>query len=816
MAIVRKSYTQTVDIKDAAEQEVEADSSTFCQLEKHQLILDEQIGIRCRFCSFVKLEIKYILPSFNTSSPWERACTRTASDDGDFSIFDGFPFLEKCGDLQGSYVHTTGTVWDKFPGIRKKMYPHQQEGFEFLWRNLAGGIDLDVKNSNCSKDVGGCVISHAPGTGKTFLTIVFLRTFMEIFKECRPVIIAPCNMLLTWEEEFKKWKVDIPFHNLNSGEYSGKEDPQALKLVQNKPQRKNMNRMVKLVSWSRGKSILRLSYQLFEKLAGERPIGDRKDKKEREILCDKESDEIRKILLEKPGLLVLDEGHTPRNARSRIWKALNKIKTERRIILSGTPFQNNFEELYNTLWLVRPKFADRISCKTQGNRGRQSKVLESGGESRGKWASLTSSIGKNADDRLLEEVRAMIGPFVHVHRGSILQKNLPGLRDCVVVLNPPPLQKQLLEEIEGITNSLKLEHEVALVSVHPSLLEKCSWSGKEKSLIDKNHEITSKRFKLDPNEGVKTRFLMELMKLSDVLNERVLVFSQFIDPISLIKDQLQSLFNWTEGNEVLQMDGQQDPKLRQSLINSFNDPTSKVKVLLASTKACREGINLIGDSRIVLLDVVWNPSVERQAISRAYRLGQTKVVYTYHLIASGTMEEDKYCRQVQKDRLSKMVFSTEHRQNENKTNSSTISDDRILDEMVGHEKLKDILADLLGGITKWQGTHFCSYSKCRDISVILKIYLLAHFAGPGLPMKTSETCCTLKGTFFFLPLTWKIDLPVRVRSTCKVGEQNCPSSSRAVLYNQRMVGLIVSSHGCKVGGFAHPPYKWVKKLHSPS
>ncbi|OVA11205.1 Leucine-rich repeat-containing N-terminal [Macleaya cordata] len=96
---------------------------------------------------------------------------------------------------------------------------------------------------------------------------------MEIFKECRPVIIAPCNMLLTWEEEFKKWKVDIPFHNLNSGEYSGKEDPQALKLVQNKPQRKNMNRMVKLVSWSRGKSILRISYQLFEKLAGEGPIG---------------------------------------------------------------------------------------------------------------------------------------------------------------------------------------------------------------------------------------------------------------------------------------------------------------------------------------------------------------------------------------------------------------------------------------------------------------------------------------------------------------------------------------------------------------
>ncbi|KAK1353067.1 hypothetical protein POM88_052905 [Heracleum sosnowskyi] len=78
------------------------------------------------------------------------------------------------------------------------------------------------------------------------------------------------------------------------------------------------------------------------------------------------------------------------------------------------------------------------------------------------------------------------------------------------------------------------------------------------------------------------------------------------------------------------MDGNLEAKQRQSFISSLNDLKSKVQVLLASIKACSEGINLVGASRVVLLDVVWNPSVERQAISRAraYRIGQKKMGIT--------------------------------------------------------------------------------------------------------------------------------------------------------------------------------------------
>ncbi|KAL3502843.1 hypothetical protein ACH5RR_037292 [Cinchona calisaya] len=127
---------------------------------------------------------------------------------------------------------------------------------------------------------------------------------------------------------------------------------------------------------------------------------------------------------------------------------------------------------------------------------------------------------------------------------------------------------------------------------------------------------------------------MELIRLSISLREKVLVFYDCIPPLRFIMKQLEHKISWMAGKEVLYMDGKRDVKNHRSSISSFNNSTSEAKVLLVSTKA--EWINLVGAERVVLLDVVWNPSVEKQAISRAYRLGQQKLVYVYHLITSET------------------------------------------------------------------------------------------------------------------------------------------------------------------------------------
>ncbi|XP_050290380.1 SNF2 domain-containing protein CLASSY 3-like [Quercus robur] len=631
------------DDPDKVEDNEKVDRATLCPFRgDHDLILDEQIGRICRYCNYVAQEIKDItLPSSNfclRKLGWRdsREMNRSHSDELK-SQDSGSAFNSGCD----PEVPAEGTVWDIIPNLKTYMYPHQCEGFEFIWKNIAGGIHLEkFKNQTTFAGASGCIISHAPGTGKTCLTISFLRTYLKLYPTCRPLIIAPCNMFQTWENEFKKWEFDIPFHNLSHPKLSGKDDI-----------RKSM-----MNSWKHEKSILWMSYTLYEELTAR-------------------DYNFRKILLDDPGLVVLDEGHIPRNENSLIFQVLSNIKTEKRIILSGTPFQNNFEELYNSLCLARPKFS----------------------REKGKWDALTSSFtnitNENVKKEKLKRVRDMIDPFVHVHKGSILQEKLPGLRDSLVILHPTQLQKSLLQDLKndyGTTkNHLKYDHYKSLISVHPSLLLKC---GKEEFPSNKQKKL--ERLRLNAEVGVKTKFLIEFIRLSMALKEKVLVFSQHLEPLSLIMDQLQSHFGWTEGNEVLYMDGKMEIMQRQSSINVFNDPISEAKVLFASTRACSEGISLVGASRVVLLDVVWNPAVERQAVCRAYRLGQRKVVYIYHLIASGAEEEEKYNLQFEKDMLSELLFSSSSQSDDQQKISPKVLEDKILDGLVECKKLKYMFKEI--------------------------------------------------------------------------------------------------------------------------
>ncbi|KAJ4835409.1 hypothetical protein Tsubulata_023696 [Turnera subulata] len=627
--------------------------SSLCRQGNHELTLDEEIGVICKHCLYVHVEIKYYVPPFEE----------------DPSLFP------------------PGTVWNIIPGIGKGMHDHQREGFEFLWKNLAGGIYVDYSYTGSV-----CIISHAPGTGKTRLTIAFLQTYMKLYPTCRPVIVAPSGMLLSWEGEFQKWNFDIPFHNLNKPGITGKENKAALKLFSqvrggNRHTCQHSIRMVKLYSWRNDSSVLGLSYKLFEELVGEGK------KKKQKFGSGSEDVQVARVLLENSGLLILDEGHTPRNDNSLIWKALSKFRTRKRVILSGTPFQNNFEELFNTLSLANPNFAEMISSKQSGEQS--SKRTRKRDEGREHWGSLTSPIGKFDDDRQrnekLEKVRQIISRFVHVHRGDILQKRLPGLRDSVVILQPDHFQKTLLDLIPETPNNSfwgeAMRTAVDLINLSPSTaldgdVPDRVWSGKNVSYkhlksFDKDRPHFEwdklKELELSPEAGVKTKFVLELMRFSDARIEKVLVFSQLLAHLELIIKQLNWRFKWRKGTEVLYMDGQLEAANRQALIKNFNDPRSESKLLLASTRACSEGINLVGASRVVLLDVVWNPSVERQAISRAYRLGQEKIVY------------EKYCRQVGKERLSELVFYSSEQPGQQLPDTS--AEDEIL------ENRKDVILE---------------------------------------------------------------------------------------------------------------------------
>ncbi|KAL8538675.1 hypothetical protein ACS0TY_000621 [Phlomoides rotata] len=626
-----------------------------CDRGDHDPILDEQIGIVCKYCSLVILDIKHVLPPFvvETSAKhhWNSFYGETEKRMNKFE-FRG----SDSRNLETLIQSNEGTVFDLIPDSNiKQMYPHQLEGFEFLWRNIAGEVRIKNLQRLPSHGGRGCIISHAPGTGKTRLTIVFLQTLMSLYPNCRPMIIAPCGMLLSWEQELKKWNVGINFHNLNTTKLSDQENRTLIEVAGSKVCKKSTDliRYIKLLSWMKGGSILGVGYRLFEGLAGE------------------SGGKFKKVLLESPGVMVMDEGHTPRNDQSLMWKALTKVRTRRRVILSGTPFQNNFTELYNTLCLVNPSFGHLIT--STGRPGRRGRVKADA--CRDGWGILTDSINRySTNDDGLKKLRLMIKPFVHVHRGSILEKTLPGLRDCLIILKPTDLQTKLLECTAGVDSYLEQSNLASLISVHPWLV------AKKPEFSD--HKRTLKSLKTDPNAGVKTRFLMKLIRLSTTLNEKVLIFSEFIPPLIHIKKLLKSNFKWNEGREIMYIDGNVKSEERQRLIYDFNKKNGNAKVMLASQKACSEGINLVGASRVVLLDVAWNPSVERQAICRAYRLGQEKMVYVYHLVT--LMEVNKYERQAEKERISELIFSAGGGGGAF-SGGSGVGEDQVLEAMVRQE-----------------------------------------------------------------------------------------------------------------------------------
>ncbi|KAE9617938.1 putative DNA helicase chromatin remodeling SNF2 family [Lupinus albus] len=683
--------------------EAEPNRGSPSSLCKHDIILDDENGMMCRLCHWIFVDIKNIVPPFADENEFSRSRKITSPDGVNGLPFDEADFDVSAGNKEAIWSHKEGTVWDLIPDMKKCFYPHQQEGLEFIWTNLAGTIDLQkLKNADpCS--AGGCIISHAPGTGKTRLTIVFLHTYLELFPQCRPIIIAPAGLLLTWEDEFRKWNMEIPFHNLNNLELSGKEQVDATKKVdfnRNSKPNKSDIRLLKLYSWFKENSILGISYNLYEQLAGAESRADvktgrqkmkiEKEKKHSSMKKkDTETTIMGKILRESPDLLVLDEGHTPRNQSSCIWRVLSEIQTQKRIILSGTPFQNTFLELYNTLCLAKPTFPNTIPPELK--KFCQSRLIQEKKAPKGlSWEAASSSACATRDpaDERINQLKLLMDPFVHVYKGSILQKNLLGLRECVVTLKPDNFQKALLQCIECSQNSFGFDHKLALVSIHPSLFLRCPLSEKEESVVDRRQleELES-----NPYEGVKTRFLVEFVRLCDALNEKVLVFSEFIDPLCMVIKQLESIFDWSEGKEVLYMHGKLSQKQRQTLIHSFNDANSKAKLLLASSNACSEGINLTGASRVVLLNVLWNPSKERQAISRAYRIGQKKVVYTYHLITQESWA--KYCKSQKKDWYSEKIFSDKITGSGEQGSSSVALEDRVLDQMVHHDKLKDMFGD---------------------------------------------------------------------------------------------------------------------------
>ncbi|KAK6929513.1 Helicase, C-terminal, partial [Dillenia turbinata] len=657
---------------------------------KHEFKLNEEMGIFCLLCGFVSTEIKDVSPDFVQSTAsirkgdlWnEDDLEPTAAEDWDKDMYRDPASSEIPSAAEGK-----DSVWGFIPELRTKLRLHQKKAFEFLWKNISGSLIPDEMDPAVG---GGCVISHSPGAGKTLLIISFLVSYLKLFPGKRPLVLAPKTTLYTWHKEIIKWEVPIPVYQIHGGRTYKYEiyEPAQKSRGDPKPNQDVMHTLdclKKIQKWHAHPSILLMGYPSFLSLMRE----DSKFAHRRYM---------GKILRESPGILILDEGHNPRSTKSRLRKALMKVNTDLRILLSGTLFQNNFGEYFNTLALARPMFVHEVlrSLDPKFKKNKKApKMSVVSKENRARKYFLDKIARKidssDTDERTqgLNMLRNMTNGFIDVYENQNAD-DLPGLENYIIMIKSKTAQHEILKKLQSERDAcdkrfpLELEHLIILAAIHPCLLKSaiCATRFFSKEDLD---ELESQKF--DLSKGSKVKFVVNLVHRCIFKNEKVLIFCHNISPINLFLEIFEWLYGWRKGEEVLILQGDLELFERGRVMDKFEEPGGVSKVLLASITACGEGISLTAASRVILLDSEWNPSKRKQAIARAFRPGQEKMVYVYQLLATGTLEEYKHRRTAWKEWVSHMIFSEEGAEGSTDSQTKNI-EDNLLREIVEEDQEK--------------------------------------------------------------------------------------------------------------------------------
>ncbi|XP_003743060.1 transcriptional regulator ATRX homolog [Galendromus occidentalis] len=213
----------------------------------------------------------------------------------------------------------------------RDMKPHQVEGVKFLYDTVIESIEQVSQNAPGS----GAILAHCMGLGKTFQVISFLQTVMThgILKRYirKVIVVCPCNVVLNWVREFEMW-ID-----------ENEDVKDALRVYECSGPKNIHERLEMLEDWSRNGGVFILGYSMFRLMS-------------RKNAAPWEIEAKLPLLLHDPGadLVVCDEGHLLKNGKTQISKAMNLIRTKRRVILTGTPLQNNMSEYHCMLSFVKP------------------------------------------------------------------------------------------------------------------------------------------------------------------------------------------------------------------------------------------------------------------------------------------------------------------------------------------------------------------------------------------------------------------------------------------------------------------------------
>ncbi|XP_073057089.1 TATA-binding protein-associated factor BTAF1-like [Primulina eburnea] len=404
---------------------------------------------------------------------------------------------------------------------------------------------------------------------------------------------------------------------------------------------------------------------------------------------------------------ILDEGHIIKNSKSKVTVAVKQLKAQHRLILSGTPIQNNVLDLWSLFDFLMPGFlgTDRQFQATYG------KPLLAARDPK------CSAKDAEAGALAMEALHKQVMPFLLRRTKDEVLSDLPEkiIQDRYCDLSP--IQLKLYEQFSGshvrqeLTSMVKLNEDAGgapKASAHvfqalQYLLKVCSHPllvlGERipetllpmlSEHIPANADISTELHKIV--HSPKLVALQEIMEECgigvDASNSegnitvgqhRVLIFAQhkaFLDIIE--KDLFQTLM---KNITYLRLDGSVQPEKRFEIVKAFNsDPT--IDVLLLTTHVGGLGLNLTSADTLVFMEHDWNPMRDHQAMDRAHRLGQRKVVHVHRLIMRGTMEEKVMSLQKFKVSVANAVINSEN------SSMKTMNTDQLLDLFTSAESKK--------------------------------------------------------------------------------------------------------------------------------
>ncbi|XP_055695300.1 transcriptional regulator ATRX homolog [Lutzomyia longipalpis] len=219
----------------------------------------------------------------------------------------------------------------------KKLKPHQGMGIKFMWDACFETLERSTES-----DGSGCILAHCMGLGKTLQVIALTHTLLANSEKTgvqRVLVICPLSTVLNWVNEFSKWLDDV----------SDSEDIDVYELSK---QKQNNDRANVIRQWHTGGGVLVIGYDLFRNLSNEKNRNIKKKARE----------SIQMGLINPgPELVICDEGHLLKNEKTSLSKAVNKIRTLRRIVLTGTPLQNNLKEYYCMVQFVKPNLLGKYN-----------------------------------------------------------------------------------------------------------------------------------------------------------------------------------------------------------------------------------------------------------------------------------------------------------------------------------------------------------------------------------------------------------------------------------------------------------------------